>query len=56
MFYRDIDAYPFPGAHYLLAAVMAAFGEHLGVARALATAVFCSLLPVFSSAVMTCCT
>jgi hypothetical protein len=50
VFYRDIDAYPFPGAHYLLAAAMAAFGEHLGVARALATAVFCALLLVLYAA------
>jgi len=36
VYYRDIDAYPFPGAAYLLAGAMALFGEHLSVARALA--------------------
>lgn len=53
VFYRDIDAYPFPGAHYLLAAVMAIFGERLGVARGLATAVFCGiLLALYSTALL----
>lgn len=55
IFYRDIDAYPFPGAHYLLALAMATFGEGLSVARALAAVFFCLLvvslyaaaLPVF---------
>ncbi|MDG2051240.1 MAG: glycosyltransferase family 39 protein [Myxococcota bacterium] len=42
VFYRDIDAYPFPGAAYLAAGAMAVFGEHLAVARALAAALFCS--------------
>jgi 4-amino-4-deoxy-L-arabinose transferase-like glycosyltransferase len=41
VFYRDLDAYPFPGAHYLLAGAMRLFGEHLGVARATAAAVWC---------------
>jgi len=40
VFYRDIDAYPFPGSYYLLALVMGVFGEHLSVARWLAAAVF----------------
>jgi hypothetical protein len=40
VFYRDVDAYPFPGAHYLLAGAMALFGEHLAVARALGGALF----------------
>jgi hypothetical protein len=39
-FYRDIDAYPFPAAPYLLALAMHAFGEHLQVARALAALLF----------------
>lgn len=40
LYYRDIDAYPFPGASYLLALAMGIFGEHLAVARALAGGVF----------------
>ncbi len=40
VFYRDIDAYPFPGAPYLLALAMRLFGEHLAVARALAVVLF----------------
>jgi hypothetical protein len=40
VYYRDVDAYPFPLATYLLAAWMGAFGEHLSVARGLATLVF----------------
>ena len=39
VYYRDLDAYPFPGGPYLLALVMGIFGEHLGVARGLATGV-----------------
>ena len=41
VFYRDIDAYPFPGSTYLLALWMAVFGESVGAARALAALVFC---------------
>ena len=40
VFYRDIDAYPFPAAPYLLALAMRGFGEHLWVARALAALLF----------------
>lgn len=40
VFYRDVDAYPFPGSHYLLALVMGLFGEHLSAARGLATLFF----------------
>jgi hypothetical protein len=40
IFYRDIDAYPFPAAPYLLAFAMRGFGEHLEVARALAVVLF----------------
>ena len=39
VYYRDLDAYPFPGATYLLALVMAIFGEQVNVARGLAMAV-----------------
>ena len=42
VYYRDIDAYPFPGATYLLAFAMRLFGEHLSVARALAGLFFCA--------------
>jgi hypothetical protein len=42
--YRDIDAYPFPGAYYLLALAMGVFGEHLDVARWLAAAVYCGVV------------
>lgn len=44
VFYRDIDAYPFPGAAYLLALAMAIFGEHLSVARGLAGAGFVAMV------------
>lgn len=40
VFYRDIDAYPFPAAPYLLALAMRVFGEHLSVARGLAVVLF----------------
>ncbi len=36
VFYRDVNAYPFPFASYLLAAAFALFGEHLSIARACA--------------------
>ena len=41
VFYRDIDAYPFPGAAYLAAGAMGVWGEHLSVARAMAGVFFC---------------
>ena len=40
VYYRDIDAYPLPGASYLLALALALFGEHVAVARSLAALVF----------------
>ncbi len=40
VFYRDIDAYPFPAAPYLLAFAMRGFGEHVSVARGLAALLF----------------
>ena len=53
VFYRDVDAYPFPGSHYALAAVMGAFGEHLAVARALAAVVFAGIvLSLYSAALV----
>jgi len=36
VFYRDVDAYWFPGSAYLAALAMKGFGEHLSVARILA--------------------
>ena len=44
VFYRDVDAYPFPGSHYLLAGAFALFGEHLAVARGLAACVFAGIV------------
>ena len=44
VFYRDIDAYPFPAAPYLLALAMRVFGEHLSVARGLAIVLFEAVL------------
>jgi Dolichyl-phosphate-mannose-protein mannosyltransferase len=41
VFYRDIDAYPMPGAAYFLALWMRLFGEHLTVARVVAAGVYC---------------
>jgi hypothetical protein len=40
VFYESIDAYPFPGSHYLLAFAMSLFGEHLAVARFLAGLIY----------------
>jgi hypothetical protein len=44
VFYRDIDAYYFPGSLYLLAGWMRLVGEHVNAARWLAAAFFSSLL------------
>jgi len=44
VFYRDLDAYLFPGAHYVLAIGMRIFGEHLSVARWMAAAFFCAIV------------
>jgi len=51
VFYRDIDAYPFPAAAYALAGAMALFGEHLSVARGLAGLLFCaSVMALYAAA------
>ena len=51
VFYRDVDAYAFPGVSYLLAGAMSIFGEHLSVARAIAGAIFCAtVLGVYACA------
>jgi hypothetical protein len=44
VFYQNLDAYPFPGAHYLLAGAMRLFGEHLAVARWLAAGFYCAIV------------
>jgi hypothetical protein len=44
VYYRDLDAYPFPGASYLLAAAFRAFGVHLAVSRALEALLFCAMV------------
>jgi hypothetical protein len=44
VYYRDLDAYPFPLAPYLLAGVMSVLGEHVSVARGVGVAVFLGIL------------
>ena len=44
VFYRELDAYAFPGAPYLLALGFHIFGAHLGVSRVLAALLFCVLV------------
>lgn len=44
VFYRDIDAYPLPGAIYPAALAMRLFGEHLSVGRWLGSVVSCGIL------------
>lgn len=44
VFYREIDAYWYPGAAYLAAFSMSWLGEHLSVARGLAAALYCVVL------------
>ncbi len=44
VFYRDIDAYPLPGASYVLALALRVFGEHVSVARWLGSLVYCGIL------------
>jgi hypothetical protein len=52
VFYRDLDAYYFPGAAYLLAGWMWLLGESVNVARWLAGGVFsCLLLGLYLTAV-----
>lgn len=52
VFYRDLDAYPFPAATYALALSMRIFGEHFTVARVLAAALYLvSLVGLYTAAV-----
>jgi 4-amino-4-deoxy-L-arabinose transferase-like glycosyltransferase len=52
VFYRDVDAYAFPGTTYLLAGAMSLFGEHLSVARAIAGSFYCAtVLGVYACAI-----
>jgi hypothetical protein len=52
VFYRDVDAYAFPGVSYLLAGMMSLAGEHLSVARALAGSFYCAtVLGVYACAI-----
>jgi len=44
IFYRDLDAYPFPLATWVLALAMKLFGEHFTVARVLAVALNCTMV------------
>lgn len=44
VFYRDLDAYPFPAAPYLLAAAMHVFGESLAVARVFAALTYTAIV------------
>lgn len=44
VYYRDLDAYPFPGASYLLAAAFRTFGVHLAVSRVLEALLFCAMV------------
>jgi hypothetical protein len=44
VFYRDLDSYHFPGATYLLAGWLAAFGETVNAARWLAAIVFSGMV------------
>lgn len=52
VFYRDIDAYAFPGVSYFLAGMMSLFGEHLSVARGVAGSVYvATVLGVYACAI-----
>jgi hypothetical protein len=52
VFYRDLDAYYFPGAAYLLAAWMRLLGEDINAARWLAAGVFsCLVLGLYLTAI-----
>lgn len=52
VFYREVDAYPFPAATYALALAMKVFGEHLSVARVLSAALYCGSLAALYSAAL----
>lgn len=46
IFFREVDAFPLPGAWYLLAGAMAAFGESLVTARVLNAAIYTAMVVV----------
>lgn len=46
VFFREVDAFPLPGAWYLLAGVMALFGQSLVVARVLDAAIYTAMVVV----------
>lgn len=46
VFFREVDAFPLPGAWYLLAGAMAIFGQHLITARALEVAIYTGMVVV----------
>lgn len=46
IFFRDVDAFPLPGAWYLAAAVMALFGESLLTARVLDVLIYTAMVVV----------
>jgi hypothetical protein len=52
VFYKDLDAYLFPGAHYLLALGMTFFGEHLTVARWMAALCFSGIVACLYAAAL----
>lgn len=52
VYYRDIDAYPFPAATYALALAMGVLGEHVSVARGLAALLFCGMVAALYAAAL----
>ena len=52
VFYKDLDAYLFPGAHYVLSLGMRIFGEHLSVARWMAAAFYCGIVAALYAAAL----
>jgi hypothetical protein len=52
VFYQDLDAYLFPGSHYLLSLGMSLFGEHLTVARWMAAVCFSGIVACLYAAAL----